>query len=98
MNRSPLRTTSAEGASPDYDRRATVWHTPAELAPRLRMTTRQVQGLCASRQIAWRPKNTDSLTTYYLISEEAVQAYERAVTRPALVKPLRRISDHERGY
>lgn len=68
----------------------TVWHTPAELAPRLRMTTRQVRGLCASRQIAWRPRNPDSHTAHYLISEEAALAYERAVTRPALVKPLRR--------
>jgi hypothetical protein len=68
----------------------TVWHTPEELAKRLRMTTRQVRGLCASRQIAWRPANPDAVHTRYLISEEAVLAYEKAVTRPALVKPLRR--------
>ena len=69
---------------------ATVWHTPRELVPRLRLSVREIRGLCASRQMAWRPRNPDSLTTYYLISEEAVQAYERAVTRQALVKPLRR--------
>ena len=54
------------------------------------MSVRKIRGLCASRQIAWRPKNPDAVNPYYLISEEAVQAYERAVTRQALVKPLRR--------
>lgn len=68
----------------------TVWHTPEELSARLRMPVRQVRGLCASRQIAWRPANPDAVNARYLISEEGVLAYERAVTRQALVKPLHR--------
>jgi len=71
----------------------TTWYTPKELAPRLRLTVREVCGLCASRQIAWRPRNPDALNVRYLISEEAVQAYERVTTRPALVKPLRKAAE-----
>ena len=70
----------------------TVWHTPKEVAIRLRTTERKVQGLCASRQLAWRPANPDARNTRYLISEEAVAAYEEATTRPALIKPLRRVA------
>lgn len=68
----------------------TVWYTPEELAARLRMPARMVRGLCASGQIAWRPANPDARLVRYLISEYAVKDYERAVTRPATLKPLRR--------
>lgn len=68
----------------------TIWYTPEELVPRLRMDLSKIRGLCRSGQMAWRPQNPDSRTPRYLISEEAVQAYERAITRPVTVRPLRR--------
>lgn len=69
-----------------------AWRTPKEAAQRLRLTVEEVRGLCASRQLAWRPRNPDAKVTHYLISDEALDAYEQVTTRPALVKPLRRVA------
>ncbi|MBA8794921.1 hypothetical protein FHX74_002549 [Friedmanniella endophytica] len=66
------------------------WFTTAEVAERLRTTREQVQLLCQTGQIAWRPQNPSARRRIYLISDEAIAAYEEATTRPATIRPLRR--------
>jgi len=67
-----------------------IWHTAGETAKRLRQPVEQVYLLCVTGQIAWRPKNPQSRRVQYLISEEAIQDYERATTVQAKTRPLRR--------